>query len=278
MPPEVSLGAASRGDRRTLRRNDVIFDQGDPSYALYIVEEGRIAIAAQAGTIASRCWPSWRRRPVRRLALFDGARARAARALTDTTLLELRTNRPQGPGDQPSRGWWGAPARPNACVTPRGARRQPVPRRPARTSKRLLDLRQRRPLHAARHPKKSCLDGGCVPGAGQQGHLGFVRRGGCDRSAEPVSILEPGLRWKPAAPATELALLEPSGVALEMLVRRGGEPSLIAPGSGVADPFDRAQVGFARRMISEFVNRSTDMRRERPGQPWILCNSRKPRG
>lgn len=45
LPPEAVEGIARAAQQRTLRRGDVLFREGDPGTELFVVEQGRIAIA-----------------------------------------------------------------------------------------------------------------------------------------------------------------------------------------------------------------------------------------
>src|SRR3981189_1649699 len=47
MPPEVRERLLAHATRRTFQRNEFVFDQGDRSYALYVIDHGRVAIAAR---------------------------------------------------------------------------------------------------------------------------------------------------------------------------------------------------------------------------------------
>jgi CRP-like cAMP-binding protein len=91
-PPEALAGVAAAGRERLLIRGDVLFHEGDPPDALYLVQRGRLAIA-----IAN---PIDRRESVVALMepgdlfgemgmLDDGPRSALARALEPTTLLEI---------------------------------------------------------------------------------------------------------------------------------------------------------------------------------------------
>jgi CRP-like cAMP-binding protein len=91
MPPEVREHLLAHATRRTLQRNELVFDQGDPSYALYVVEDGRVAIVARTTTAKESMLAVLEVGGLfGELALFDGAlRSAAVRALVDTTVLEL---------------------------------------------------------------------------------------------------------------------------------------------------------------------------------------------
>jgi CRP/FNR family transcriptional regulator, cyclic AMP receptor protein len=91
MPADVLASLSEQSTVRTLARNEVLFHQGDPSHALYVVAEGRIAIAThsvdgresviavleQGGLLGE-------------LPLFDDEpRVADARALIESTVIEL---------------------------------------------------------------------------------------------------------------------------------------------------------------------------------------------
>jgi CRP-like cAMP-binding protein len=76
---------------RELERNELLFRQGDPSSSLFVIQEGRIAIASQAGdgreTVIAVLEDGGL---FGELPLFDDApRMADARALLDTTVVEL---------------------------------------------------------------------------------------------------------------------------------------------------------------------------------------------
>ena len=91
LPPEVTAELRGHATIRRLARNDVLFHQGDPSSALFVIQEGRIAVAAratdgresviailEAGALFGE------------LGLLDDApRSADARALNDAVLIEL---------------------------------------------------------------------------------------------------------------------------------------------------------------------------------------------
>jgi CRP-like cAMP-binding protein len=91
LPPEVLDVLGEHAKVRALSRNEVLFQQGDASSALYVIQEGRIAIATQSGD----------GRETVLAVLDDGAlfgefplfddepRSADARALTDVTVIEL---------------------------------------------------------------------------------------------------------------------------------------------------------------------------------------------
>src|SRR5437773_1700472 len=49
MPDDVLESLRDQSTLRTLERNEVLFRQGDPSSELYVVQDGRVAIAQQSG-------------------------------------------------------------------------------------------------------------------------------------------------------------------------------------------------------------------------------------
>lgn len=91
LPPDVLDELSGKARVRTLRRSELLFAQGDPSHELFVVLEGRIAIATRS--------TDGRESVVAvledgglfgELGLFDGdPRSADARALTDARLLAL---------------------------------------------------------------------------------------------------------------------------------------------------------------------------------------------
>ncbi len=90
--PEPALARLrKRTTKRTYGRNELLFNQGDPAHEMFVVEQGRIAIATKA--------PDGRESVVAvlenggligEMGLFDGApRSADARALTESRLLVL---------------------------------------------------------------------------------------------------------------------------------------------------------------------------------------------
>jgi len=95
LSPDAQQRLAATAIRHRYSRNQTVFVEGDPSESLYIVVEGRVAIATHSGdgreTIVAVLGPSGL---FGDLGLFDGGkRAAAVRALMDTEVLEL----PYGP-------------------------------------------------------------------------------------------------------------------------------------------------------------------------------------
>jgi CRP-like cAMP-binding protein len=76
---------------RTLERNETLFHQGDASTSLFVVAEGRVAIASQAGDGRETVIAVLERGGLfGELPIFDDApRMADARALTESTVLEL---------------------------------------------------------------------------------------------------------------------------------------------------------------------------------------------
>lgn len=91
LPSDVLADLRDRAVTRSLTRNEVLFRQGDASAALYVVQDGRIAIATQAGDGRESVLAVLEQGGLfGELPLFDDApRVADARALTDSTVIEL---------------------------------------------------------------------------------------------------------------------------------------------------------------------------------------------
>lgn len=91
LPPEVLEKLRGHATVRELSRNEVLFQQGDSSDALYVVQKGRIAIATQSGDGRESVLAVLEDGALfGELPLFDDdPRSADARALTDTTVIEL---------------------------------------------------------------------------------------------------------------------------------------------------------------------------------------------
>jgi CRP-like cAMP-binding protein len=91
MPEDALNELAPKTIVRELARNEVLFSQGDASSSLYVVAEGRIAIASQAGDGRETVIAVLEQGGLfGELPLFDDApRMADARALVDTTVVEL---------------------------------------------------------------------------------------------------------------------------------------------------------------------------------------------
>jgi CRP/FNR family transcriptional regulator, cyclic AMP receptor protein len=91
MPPEVVADLREHARVRSLARNEVLFEQGDPSAALYVIQEGRVAIATKSGDGRESVIAVLEEGGLfGELPLFDDApRVADARALIETTVLEL---------------------------------------------------------------------------------------------------------------------------------------------------------------------------------------------
>jgi CRP/FNR family transcriptional regulator, cyclic AMP receptor protein len=91
LPQEVLDVLRGHSTLRSLERNDVLFQQGDPSDALYVVQDGRIAIATQSGDGRESVLAVLEDGALfGELPLFDEEpRSADARALTDSTVIEL---------------------------------------------------------------------------------------------------------------------------------------------------------------------------------------------
>jgi len=91
LPADALAELAEHADTRELDRNELLFRQGDASSSLFVIQEGRIAIASQAGDGRETVIAVLENGGLfGELALFDdGARIADARALVDTTVIEL---------------------------------------------------------------------------------------------------------------------------------------------------------------------------------------------
>jgi CRP-like cAMP-binding protein len=91
LPPEVLDELSAHATVRTLSRNEVLFHEGDPSDALYVIQEGRIAIATQSGDGRETVFAVLEHGELfGELPLFDDApRSADARALTQASVIEL---------------------------------------------------------------------------------------------------------------------------------------------------------------------------------------------
>ena len=91
MPEDVLESLRDKAVVRKLARNEVLFRQGDASDALYVVQEGRIAIATQSGDGRESVIAVLEEGGLfGELPLFDEApRVADARALTDSHVVEL---------------------------------------------------------------------------------------------------------------------------------------------------------------------------------------------
>lgn len=91
LPPDVLDDLSAKTRVRSLRRNELLFVQGDPSSELFVVLDGRIAVATRStdgreSTVAVLDGGGL----FGELGLFDeGRRSADARALTDVRLLAL---------------------------------------------------------------------------------------------------------------------------------------------------------------------------------------------
>jgi CRP/FNR family transcriptional regulator, cyclic AMP receptor protein len=91
LPDDVLSELSDRATVRRLERNEVLFRQGDASTCLYVVAEGRIAIATQAGDGRETVIAVLEQGGLfGELSLFDDApRMADARALVETTVVEV---------------------------------------------------------------------------------------------------------------------------------------------------------------------------------------------
>jgi CRP-like cAMP-binding protein len=91
LPEDALVQLREQAVTRVLERNELLFRQGDPSSSLFVIQEGRVAIASQAGdgreTVIAVLEDGGL---FGELPLFDDApRMADARALIDTTVIEL---------------------------------------------------------------------------------------------------------------------------------------------------------------------------------------------
>lgn len=91
MPDDVLEALRDKATIRTLARNEVLFRQGDTSSELYVVQDGRVAIAQQSGDGRESVVAVLEAGGLfGEMPLFDDApRVADVRALTDTTVLVL---------------------------------------------------------------------------------------------------------------------------------------------------------------------------------------------
>jgi CRP/FNR family cyclic AMP-dependent transcriptional regulator len=91
LPADVLAPLSGQSVLRGLERNEVLFRQGEPSDALYVVQEGRIAVATQSGDGRESVLAVLEAGSLfGELPLFDDEpRSADARALTDSTVIEL---------------------------------------------------------------------------------------------------------------------------------------------------------------------------------------------
>jgi len=91
LPEDALVQLGEQAVTRELERNELLFRQGDPSSSLFVIQEGRIAIASQAGDGRETVIAVLENGGLfGELPLFDDApRMADARALIDTTVIEL---------------------------------------------------------------------------------------------------------------------------------------------------------------------------------------------
>ena len=91
LPPEVLEGLRAQATERTLSRNEWLFRKGDDSDALYVIADGRVAIATQSGDGRETVLAVLEAGALfGELPLFDDApRSADVRALSDTRVIEL---------------------------------------------------------------------------------------------------------------------------------------------------------------------------------------------
>jgi CRP-like cAMP-binding protein len=91
LPPDVLVALQDETSVRQIARNEILFRQGEPSSSLYVVSEGRIAIATQSGDGRESVIAVLEDGGLfGELPLFDDApRVADARALVDSTVVEL---------------------------------------------------------------------------------------------------------------------------------------------------------------------------------------------
>jgi CRP-like cAMP-binding protein len=91
IPLDAVAAVAEGSTIRHLRRHDVVFDEGEPADELFLVQEGRIAIANKSSdgreSVVALMEPG---DLFGEISLFDGlGRSAAARALEDSTVLAI---------------------------------------------------------------------------------------------------------------------------------------------------------------------------------------------
>jgi CRP-like cAMP-binding protein len=91
LPDDALTELGEQAVVRELERNELLFRQGDPSSSLFVIQEGRIAIASQAGDGRETVIAVLENGGLfGELPLFDDApRVADARALIETTVVEL---------------------------------------------------------------------------------------------------------------------------------------------------------------------------------------------
>ncbi len=91
LPADVLEHLREQATVRTFARNEVLFRQGDPASELFVVQEGRVAIAQQSGDGRESVVAVLEDGGLfGDLGLFDGApRSADVRALTETTVVVL---------------------------------------------------------------------------------------------------------------------------------------------------------------------------------------------
>ena len=91
LPDDVVARLRDHATVRAYRRNDTLCHQGDPSNELFIVQSGRVGVAAQSGDGRESVIAILERGGLfGELGLFDGApRSADVRALTDTRVVAL---------------------------------------------------------------------------------------------------------------------------------------------------------------------------------------------
>ncbi len=91
LPDDALTELGEQAVVRDLERNELLFRQGDPSSSLFVIQEGRIAIASQAGDGRETVIAVLENGGLfGELPLFDDApRVADARALIETTVVEL---------------------------------------------------------------------------------------------------------------------------------------------------------------------------------------------
>ena len=91
LPDDALTELGEQAVVRDLERNELLFRQGDPSASLFVIQEGRIAIASQAGDGRETVIAVLENGGLfGELPLFDDApRVADARALIETTVVEL---------------------------------------------------------------------------------------------------------------------------------------------------------------------------------------------
>ena len=169
-------GSGPGGQARTLdlRRGDVLFEEGaDPDH-LYVVEDGRIALASKSDDGRESVFALMERGDLfGEMGLLDGlGRSAEARALEPSTVVEIPYAPVRAAFEERPELLWGVVA-----LLSRRLRNMDAALADSvfldvtgRTAKRLLDMADgERRVHPPRHPGGAGRDGRRIPRAGEQG-------------------------------------------------------------------------------------------------------------